>query len=190
MGNIICIDLALTNTGWAVANLAEGKDNLHKVGVIRTLPSSTKTAKAHKQTVGEMDWARAEKLARELRSVFALNDILHVYVECPTGGSKSSRAAKAMALAKGAAAAVCASMGLQATLFTPQRAKRAATGSNNATKDEVKVAMLKEFSYYDGWIKNSKGQLVKGQNEHIFDACSVLMCARRTVSYKDISNHE
>ena len=90
-----------------------------------------------------------------------------------------------MALAKGAASAVCSVLELKATLFTPQKAKQAATGSIHATKNEVKAAVLKEFSYYDGWIRNTKGKLVQGQNEHIFDACSVLMCARRTKSYKD-----
>jgi Holliday junction resolvasome RuvABC endonuclease subunit len=169
-----------------VAELGRNTETVIKTGVIQTPPSSTQQAKNRNQSVGELDWARAKKLSEELHSTLTTNNICHVYVECPTGGSKSSRAAKAMALAKGSAAATCASLGLDATLFTPQQAKRAATGSNKATKSEVKAAALKEFSYYDDWVRNSKGRLVKGQNEHIFDACSVLMCARRTKSYKEI----
>jgi len=184
-GNVLCVDLALTNTGYVVAAVNKGSDTIISVGVIRTPPSSAKQAKSTKQTVGELDWGRAAKLSSELQEVMVENNIQHVYVECPTGGSKSSRAAKAMALAKGAAAAVCSTLGMQATLFTPQKAKQAATGSIHATKGEVKAAMLKEFNYYTGWVRNTKGKLVQGQNEHIFDACSVLMCARRTKSYKD-----
>ena len=183
--NILCLDLALTNTGYVVATAVSGKDTIIAVGTIRTPPSSAKQAKATKQTVGELDWNRSTKLAKELQTIMTTNRIQHVYVECPTGGSKSSRAAKAMALAKGAASAVCSTLGVKATLFTPQKAKQAATGSIHATKEEVKAAMLTEFSYYNGWIRNTKDKLVQGQNEHIFDACSVLMCARRTKSYKD-----
>ena len=191
MGNIACIDLALTNTGWVVAHLNnKGKESILSTGVIRTPPIGPKSTRGKGKTVGELDWARAKLLSDELREVLKSNDIKHVYVECPTGGSKSSRAAKAMALAKGVASSVCASLDIQATLFTPQRAKRAATGSPQATKNEVKVAMLKEFHYYNGWVKNAKGKLVKGQNEHIFDACSVLVCARKTTSYKELINHE
>ena len=185
---IACLDLALTNTGWVIADLS-GKEKIVEVGIIQTPPASTKRAQSRKQTVGELDWARSQKLAEELRALLVEHNVQHVYVECPTGGAKSSRAAKSMALAKGAASAVCAGLELPATLFTPQQAKKAATGSNNATKSEVKTAAIKEFSYYDGWVKNSKGALVKGVNEHIFDACSVLMCARRTVSYKELYNN-
>ena len=190
MSTIACLDLALTNTGYTIVSLNSLEETILKVGVIQTPPSGAKSAKNRKQTVGEMDWARAKKLATELKDILIYNNVHHVYVECPTGGAKSSRAAKAMALAKGAAAATCAGLSLEVTLFTPQQAKRAATGSTSATKTEVKTAVLREFPTYDGWIRNSKGKLVKGQNEHIFDACSVLMCARRTASYKEIKEHE
>ena len=186
---IVCIDLALTNTGWIVVSLS-GKENILEVGVIQTTPVSTKRAKSSKYTIGELDWARAQKLSKELTTILTEHNIQHVYVECPTGGAKSSRAAKSMALAKGAASAVCSVLDIPATLFTPQQAKKAATGDNNATKSQVKAAALVEFSYYDGWVRNSKGALVKGVNEHIFDSCSVLMCARKTVSYKELSNRD
>lgn len=190
MGNVACLDLALTNTGYVIATLTPNEEGIIQVGVIQTPPSSPKSAKSLKQTVGELDWARAKKLSNELKNILMQSNVRHVYVECPTGGSKSSRAAKAMALAKGSAAATCASLGLGVTLFTPQQAKRAATGSISASKTEVKLAMLKEFNNYNGWIKNSKGKLVKGQNEHIFDACSVLVCARHTTSYKEIKSND
>ena len=170
-----------------MVDLDQGTETIIDVSVIQTPPASAKKAKAKRQTVGAMDWARAKKLADELKDLLKEYDVSHVYVECPTGGAKSSRAAKSMALAKGAASAVCSVLGIEATLFTPQQAKRAATGMNNASKSEVKMAVLKEFKYYNGWIKNSKGKLVKGLNEHIFDACSVLMCARKTTSYKELT---
>ena len=186
MANVICLDLALSNTGYVVAHLEQGNEEIVSTGIIQTPSTSYKRADNKGKSMGELDWARAKKLAQELQDALAMNYITHVYVECPTGGSKSSRAAKAMALAKGTAAATCAILGLGTTLFTPQQAKRAATGSIHATKQEVKLAALKEFNYYDGWIKNSKGKLVQGKNEHIFDACSVLMCARNTTSYKNL----
>lgn len=190
MPKVLCLDLALANTGYVIAEVGGSTERIVSVGVVQTPPSSYKKANNKGKSIGELDWARAAKLAHELHDVIALNDIHYVYVECPTGGSKSSRAAKAMALAKGSAAATCSALGITTTLFTPQQAKRAATGSIHATKQEVKIAALTEFSYYDGWIKNSKGKLVQGQNEHIFDACSVLMCARNTTSYRGLLNHD
>ena len=94
-----------------------------------------------------------------------------------------------MALSKGAAAAVMLAAKVEVTLFTPQQAKNAATGDNHATKDDIKVAILEEFKYFNDWIKNSKGVLIKTANEHIFDACSVLMCARNTKSYKELTKN-
>jgi Holliday junction resolvasome RuvABC endonuclease subunit len=91
-----------------------------------------------------------------------------------------------MALAKGSAAAAIISQGIPVTLFTPQQAKRAATGNPSADKEDVKAEILIEFDYFKNWIKSSKGRLIKTANEHIFDACSVLMCARNTETYKEL----
>jgi len=187
---ILCVDLALTNTGYVIAKVTSDGDTLKHVGLIKTPPSSVKKAKQAGKTVGQVDWERSSILALALIEQMNTHNISHVYVECPTGGSKSSRAAKAMALAKGAAAAATVSQGIPVTLFTPQQAKKAATGDTSADKDYVKSRILVEFKYFTNWIKNAKGRLIKTANEHIFDACSVLMCARQTESYKELQDHD
>ena len=190
MGLVLCIDLALTNTGFVVAEVRRNGDRIKHVGLIKTPSSSPKKAKQEGKTMGQIDWDRSQLLAIELLEQLDLYQIDHVYVECPTGGSKSSRAAKAMALAKGSAAAVMLSRNVPVTLFTPQQAKKAATGNTSADKDDVKSRILVEFKYFKNWIKSSKGRLIKTANEHIFDACSVLMCARQTESYKELQDND
>lgn len=185
---IICLDLALANTGVAVLELDSCGDKLLKVNTIHTEKSDQSTLRKAKMKVSDDEWRRTKELAE------ALNDLLreykpsHVFIECPTGGSKSAQAAKSMAIARGAACAVISSRNMPVTLVTPFEAKRAATGNTTASKSEVKTAVKQLFPKFDGWIKGKRGQVVEGPNEHIYDALSVYMAAKNTKTYKELKN--
>jgi Holliday junction resolvasome RuvABC endonuclease subunit len=112
----------------------------------------------------------------------------HIFIECPTGGSKSAQAAKSMALARGAACAVIDGFRTPVTLVTPFEAKKAATGVSAASKQDVKKAMRAKFPTFDGWIVGKRGQVLEGRNEHVYDALSVYMAATTTKSYKELKN--
>ena len=169
---ILCLDLALTNTGCAVIQLAD-KDKLIVVKTIRTVKLDKETLKAQKLKVADDDWRRTKELSADVAALIKTYPIKHVFIECPTGGSKSAFAAKAMALAKGTLCGTLTLLDIPSTLITPFAAKKAATGNSEATKTEVKNEVLKLFPDFTGWVKNSAGKLLIGQNEHIFDAVSV-----------------
>jgi Holliday junction resolvasome RuvABC endonuclease subunit len=176
---IICLDLALANTGVAVFSL-EDADELLEIDVIHTEVGSKKVR------VADQDWRRCSELCDRIKAAVNKWDPVHVFIECPTGGSKSAKAAKSMALARGVACGVLTCLNVPCTLVTPFEAKRASTGDPNASKTQVKNAVVAEFPNFTGWIKGRGGKVVKGLNEHAYDAVSVYMAAKSTKQYKDL----
>lgn len=183
---VICLDLALANTGVAVLSIGPDKDDLVKVQTIHTEKSDPSTLRKAKMKVSDDEWRRTKELADSLKSLISEFKPAHIFIECPTGGSKSAQAAKSMAIARGAACAVISSMGIPVTLVTPFEAKRAATGNTTASKDEVKHAVKRLFPSFNGWIKGKRGQVVEGPNEHVYDALSVYMAAKSSNPYKEL----
>jgi Holliday junction resolvasome RuvABC endonuclease subunit len=177
--HILCLDLALANTGVAVLSLGE-PDRLVAVDVIRTEAGSGKAR------VSDDDWRRTSELVLGLEHAIGRWEPVHIFIECPTGGSKSAKAAKSMALSRGAACGAITLLGIGCTLVTPFEAKRAATGDSNATKDQVRDSVLARFPYFNGWIKGKGGKLLRGVNEHAYDAVSVYMAATATRKYKEL----
>jgi Holliday junction resolvasome RuvABC endonuclease subunit len=177
--HILCLDLALANTGVAVLSLGE-PDKLVAVDVIRTEAGSGKAR------VSDDDWRRTSELVLGLEHAIGRWEPVHIFIECPTGGSKSAKAAKSMALARGAACGAITLLGIGCTLVTPFEAKRAATGDANATKDQVRDSVLARFPYFNGWIKGKSGKVLMGVNEHAYDAVSVYMAATATRKYKEL----
>jgi Holliday junction resolvasome RuvABC endonuclease subunit len=185
---IICLDLALANTGAAVLQVASMQDSLLEVQTIHTEKSDTATLRKAKLKISDDEWRRTKDLVDSLKSLIGKYKPAHIFIECPTGGSKSAQAAKSMAIARGAACAVISSMNVPVTLVTPFEAKKAATGNTTASKNEVKQAVKKLFPKFDGWIKGKRGQVVEGPNEHVYDALSVYMAAKNTKIYKELKN--
>lgn len=187
---ILCLDLAFSNTGCAVLALdpAAQVDQLIHTETIHTDKTDKETLRKLKMRVSEDDWRRSQELYRGIDKVISRFDPVHIFIECPTGGSKSAFAAKAMALAKGIACAATTQHAVPVTLITPFEAKRAATGSPDATKGQVKKAAMKLFPDYQGWAKTSTDRLLVGANEHVFDAISVYMAAKKTKAYGELKN--
>jgi Holliday junction resolvasome RuvABC endonuclease subunit len=179
---IMCLDLALANTGVAVLSVSPGiKDQLLHVQTIHT-------EKSKKLKVSEDEWRRTQELVNGLQELIKQYNPIHVFIECPTGGSKSASAARSMAVSRGATCACLLSAKKPATLISPFEAKAAATGHKLAEKSDVKAAVLKEFPNFQGWITGKRGQIVEGLNEHVYDALSVYMAARNTKPYKELKN--
>ena len=177
---IICLDLALANTGVAVLRVNKNtKDELLSVQTIHT-------DKSKQVKVSDDEWRRTTELASQLEKVIKETNPVHIFIECPTGGSKSASAARSMAVARGAACACLHSLGKPATLISPFEAKAAATGNKTAEKSEVKAAVKKEFPDFEGWVVGKRGQIVEGLNEHVYDALSVYMAARNTETYSKL----
>lgn len=174
---IVCLDLALANTGVAVLSVnINSKDELIKVQTIHT-------DKCKKLKVSDDEWRRTKELTAALEQIIKETNPVHVFIECPTGGSKSASAARSMAVARGAACACLHGLGKSATLISPFEAKAAATGNKLAEKSDVKEAVKKEFPDFQGWVLGKRGQVVEGLNEHVYDALSVYMAARQTETY-------
>lgn len=176
---IVCLDLALANTGIAVVEIRPlEKDRILHVNTLHTDKGSGKVA--------DDEWRRTEELAKELTEVIAKWNPVHIALECPTGGSKSATAARSMAVARGAACAVISGKALKYTLVTPFEAKKAATGDPKAEKDQVKLAVKAEFPEFNDWVKGKRGNIVEGLNEHVYDALSVYMAFRLNSNYKEL----
>jgi Holliday junction resolvasome RuvABC endonuclease subunit len=186
--HIVCLDLALANTGVAVLALSPDKDELLWVDTIHTEKSDKATMRKSKMKVSDDEWRRTTELVRSLEQTFMKWSPCHIFVECPTGGSKSAQAAKSMAMARGAACALIDGFKTPVTLVTPFEAKKAATGVSAASKQEVKQAMLAQFPGFKGWITGKRGQILEGRNEHVYDALSVYMAATTTKPYKELKN--
>lgn len=179
---VVCLDLALANTGIAVLRINPGGvDELLHVHTIHT-----EKAKSSRIKVSADEWRRTTELTVGIADAVRLHQPAHIFIECPTGGSKSASAARSMAVARGAACACLQGLNIKATLVTPFEAKAAATGNKLATKHEVRDAVKLVFPDFTGWIKGKRGQELAGLNEHVYDALSVYMAARFTPSYKEL----
>jgi Holliday junction resolvasome RuvABC endonuclease subunit len=180
---ILCLDLALANTGVAV--LAVNKNSKDELISVQTIH----TDKSKKLKVSDDEWRRTKELTAALEHIVKTTNPVHVFIECPTGGSKSASAARSMAVARGATCACLHGLGKAATLISPFEAKAAATGNKLAEKSEVKEAVKKEFPDFQGWVLGKRGQIVEGLNEHVYDALSVYMAARYTEIYRTLKGN-
>jgi len=181
---IVCLDLALANTGAAV--LAVHKNQKDELLYVETIH----TDKSKKVKVSDDEWRRTQELVDGLEKLIKQYNPVHVFIECPTGGSKSASAARSMAVARGAACACLRSLKKPATLISPFEAKLAATGNKLAEKRDVKTAVKNQFPDFKGWVLGKRGNIVEGLNEHVYDALSVYMAAKNTLPYKELKGYE
>lgn len=184
---ILCLDLALANTGVAVVSLGS-PDKLVFVDTLQTAKMDKTLMRQLKLKVADAEWARVESLISQLEKVVNEFKPDHVFLECPTGGSKSAQAAKTMALARGAACGVTHFANIPVSLVSPFSAKKAATGDSQASKEQVKGVAKALFPDFKDWVKGKRGKIVEGKNEHVYDALSVYMAAKATKEYKDLKN--
>jgi Holliday junction resolvasome RuvABC endonuclease subunit len=116
------------------------------------------------------DARRCEVLARGLRDIILLYKPKAMFVELPSAGAKSARAAHAMGMSKGIIATVAQLLDIPVSYYLPHDSKRAAAGANNASKEEVQAAVCRRWP-------DAKWPTTQGEAEHCYDAAAVLMAA-------------
>ena len=155
----LAIDPSLRNTGYALAT----KGRVIRVGLICT--EGNRAAKVY------LDNARCLRYISLMLG--ALSDTYPwapVYAEAK-GGSKSAKAAAAMAMSQGVLMGSLTPRH-EVTLMLPQEVKKRLTGNRSATKDDVRAAVDK--IYPDAFeMMVAQGYKAKKYNEHIYDALAI-----------------
>jgi len=143
-GRLLSLDISFTNTGWTVFE----KGTIIACGNIVTEKSKHKTLR-----VSSDDNMRTASFARQLHDIILEYDVVGVVGEMPTGGSKSSKAAKCMAKASAIVVTVCELMLVPTEWTDPKSVKIALTGKETATKLQMMAAARKKY---------------KGKGDHLF----------------------
>jgi len=171
------LDLGLNNTGWV---LTKGYTP-YKWDVIQSGTVSPKDLHPTIQTnISVVVLAKMGNLAQELLNIFAsCNNLVGIYVELPPGGSKSKRACEFMSASKAVIVSLAIAKGIPLVCYSPSACKKAATGNRYATKEEIRDAVRKQFPKCKDWKVDRRGKELKGANEHIYDAFSVLIKVKK-----------
>lgn len=172
---VVAFDPSFTATGWVVTSLV--LERPIAAGVIHTAPPP-KTDRRH-QTAAQMDGRRGLKIRRCAKAVLDRWPPAIVAIE-GCAGSKSAKAAAALARGQQAVLdAVDEMLGSEPIFVTLQAVKKAATGRNNGTKDEVERAMRERWPVeWDVLLKapvpyGDTRARPRGEWENAFDAAAV-----------------
>lgn len=164
---LLAIDPGFRNTGWIVVRVDLGAPSFVACGLIRTKKSKRKVLTAVD------DWRCYQQITRGLSTVMRLNDPRAVVVETPAG-SKSVRAARAMASAYAICSVLAEIAEVPAVLVSADDAKVAATGKRNGSKAEVAAAVA---SFVDPVHLAEAVGRAKTKAEHITDAAALVLGA-------------
>jgi crossover junction endodeoxyribonuclease RuvC len=132
---ILGIDPGLNTTGYAVVEAADGPPKLLEAGIIksaerRATPDMARRLKAiYDGVIEAIDQFRATELSVEQ---------LYAHYDHP-------RTAILMAHARGAILLAAGQRDLKVTSYAATRIKKAVTGSGRAGKEQMQLAMLREF---------------------------------------------
>ena len=164
---VLALDPGLSVVGYAVIILGELKDQVARVGTIRTSPSN----KRLRVRQADDDMRRCKEIARELATLVRQDGVRGVLSELPGGQSQSARAASAMGMSKAIVASVVEVLRLPVEYYTPQDVKLAAAGSRNASKSRIQEVVK---TLYPGEIYPN----VRVELEAVCDALAVWMAGR------------
>lgn len=164
---LLAIDPGFRNTGWIVVRVDPGAPFFVACGLLRTKKSTKTVLQSHD------DWRCYRAILRGILSAAAPYAPSAMIVETPAG-SKSVRAARAMASAYALCAAVSEFARIPAVLVSADDAKLAATGKRNGSKAEVAEAVA---SFVDPvHVAQAVGR-AKTKAEHITDAAALVLGA-------------
>ena len=162
---ILALDISLSELGIAVFD-TQGK-LIHGECVI------TKPIKKKFNTrIMDSDHLRVKEIALRLKELHEQYHFKGIVAEVPPGGTQSARSAATLGLAKGAIWTFATLFNLPFENYSPQEAKKAATGKIYAAKDEVAKAVKRRWR--DFQFPQAKKHL-----EAVCDACSAYMAAER-----------
>jgi len=159
---LLSVDAGFKKLGWAVFD----KGVPVAWGIIKTEKSTKKTTR-----MADDNAYRCGQIARKLLQIIGNYKCTGIVGELPSGGSKSSSAARSMGLATGIAGTLVGILDLPAEWCTPGEVKIAVTGKVKASKDEVMDGIRGRFSQCD-FPKTKTGF------EDIADACGAYLALR------------
>lgn len=160
MRSWLAIDPGFRNTGWAWMD----EQDIFDVGLIRT--------ERDKGSLVYLDNLRClEELACGIGDIaLPAADRVQLYAEAK-GGSKSAKAAAAMAMAQGVMVGrLCADYDI--TLMLPQEVKKRVCGNRSASKADI-VAAVDELYPDARLVMKNRGYTAKKYTEHIYDAIAI-----------------
>jgi Holliday junction resolvasome RuvABC endonuclease subunit len=138
---LLAIDPSLTATGLVVVELGPDTERVLEQAFVQTKPD----AKSRHVYQADQDGARIDEIADAVLRLMREHRVDIVACEAPAG-SQHANAAKALALAYGAIRGALRAVGMTPIMVQAHHAKKAAAGSQGATKDEVLAAMQRRFS--------------------------------------------
>lgn len=161
---VLCID-----PGWkcgvALVSIDGGTPKYLYTGVIATDPANKKL----RLLKADDDCRRGDEVWEGLQEVADKAErIVAVFIESATSG-KGSRAVYSMGHNKSLANCFARHIGAPTFCVSAQAVKKAATGKNSASKQQVIDAMIKKAPHLD-W-----DGIVKSKREHAADACAVFL---------------
>jgi len=160
-GSLRClgVDPGLQRTGYAVLERTSEGPVLREGGVIR---STTKLPLAHR--VGEIGSGLLEVIDEFQPRMLAIEQVFSL--------AKNPKSALLMAHARGAILYVAAQRKIPVLHFTPTQVKRILTGSGKASKEQIQLAIQREFALADILQPND-----------VADAAAVALCLYYNVKF-------
>jgi len=157
----LAVDPSLRNTGWAIMD----HGTVWEVGLICTERDKSLPVYLDNQRCLELICCGM----RDAHQACGLGADL-VYAEAK-GGSKSAKAAAAMAMAQGVLIGSLASRA-DIHLMLPQKVKQIVCGNRSASKDDIRAAVDKLYPNAFEMMVDA-GYKAKKYNEHIYDAIAI-----------------
>lgn len=172
MTRVAGIDIGFRNTGVSIFDVDRGSMKLIDSECFRS-----------KKVKGSKDYV-AEQNAHSIREVLVpvvkfIRDykVQMLVIELPTGGAKSSSAARALGIATCMAVALTMLAGCEYMYVAPRDVKIATTGDQYAEKNDIIKAMETKFP---GILKHKKGK-----REHIADSIGCVIARLNAISEED-----
>ena len=170
---VLGLDPSLRNFGFSRADLNVNTGELSDVQVFLHSTASSKHKQVRKNSD---DLERCRSTHKALKA--AVDDADMVFVEVPVG----SQSARAMA-SYGFCIGILASIEKPVIQLTPTEIKKAATGSANATKQEMIEWAVGEYPGA-GWLRSGKKERLINDNEHMADATAAIKAGLESDLYK------
>ena len=165
---VIGVDPALRNMGFAhgIYDTETGEVEITNLVLAQTEATDKKTAKVLRKNSDDL--ARATILFEAMQN--ETKNSVFAFIEVPVG-SQSSRAMASYGICVG----VIASCPIPYFQLTPSEVKLIATGSKNASKEEMIVWATEKYPKAN-WLKRKlKGEMVlMNDNEHLADAVATI----------------
>lgn len=163
---VVGIDQSLVCTGLVALELRGDTWNVREATCIRTKPD-TKASHLYK---ADQDGLRLDEVSAGLEAFLVRTPGPRLVAMEAPAGAQSATAAKALALAYATVRTTLRMMGIAPLVVQAHHAKKAATGSASATKEDVERAMRQAYTWPDA--KRSKPEA-----EAIADALAVATAA-------------